>query len=88
MSSTAPSGRSLVLTYIALMVLAGLSWLLSVAGTGTAVAILIASVKALLIALFFMELRWAPAVDRTIAAIAVLFVVLLCVGVFSDVAFR
>jgi caa(3)-type oxidase subunit IV len=52
------------------------------------VALAIAAAKALLIALFFMELIVGHATDRTVAAIAVLFVVLLTVGMFADVAYR
>lgn len=88
MSSTPPSGRTLVLTFLGLMVLAVGSWILSAIGTGTGVAIGIAAIKAILIALFFMELVCAPAVDRTIAVVAVLFVLLLTVGVLADVAYR
>lgn len=82
------SGRSLILTFVGLIGLAVLSWILADAGTGTAVALIIATVKALAIALVFMELAEAHAVDRTIAAVAVLFVILLCVGSLADVALR
>lgn len=83
-----PTGRALILTYVALVVLAALSWLAAAAGTGTAVALVIAAAKALAIALVFMELWRAHATDRIIAAIAVLFVILLCVGALGDVALR
>lgn len=83
-----PSGRALVLTFVALIVLAALSWLAAALGTGTAVALSIASVKALAIGLVFMELGRAHAVDRVIAVVALLFVVLLCLGAAADVAFR
>jgi caa(3)-type oxidase subunit IV len=83
-----PSGRALILTYVGLVILAALSWAAAALGTGTAVALAIASLKALGIAVVFMELARAHATDRIIAAIAVLFVVLLCVGAFADVALR
>ena len=83
-----PSGRTLVLTFIALIVLAALSWVAATLGTGTGVALTIAALKAGAIAFVFMELGRAHAVDRIIAAIAVLFVVLLCLGAAADVAFR
>lgn len=83
-----PTGRALVLTFVALVVLAGLSWVAAVLGTGSAVAIAIASVKALAIALVFMELTRASPADRVIAIVAVLFVVLLCAGALTDAAFR
>lgn len=83
-----PSGRALVLTFVALVALAGLSWVAAMLGTGSAVAIAIASTKALVIALVFMELTRASATDRVIAVVAVLFVILICAGALTDVAFR
>ena len=77
-----------IATYVALVVLAAVSWLLADVGTGIVVALAIAATKAILIALVFMELIRAHATDRIIAAIAVLFVVLLCVGALGDVALR
>jgi caa(3)-type oxidase subunit IV len=82
------SGRALILTFVLLVALAALSWIASSLGTGTAVALAIAAAKALAIALVFMELAIGHAVDRVIAAVAVLFVVLLCAGALGDVAFR
>jgi len=83
-----PTGRGLVFTFVALIALAGLSWGAAAFGTGTAVALSIATLKALAIALVFMELGRAHAVDRIIAVVAVGFVVLLCLGTAADVAFR
>jgi caa(3)-type oxidase subunit IV len=84
-----PSGLALIVTFAALVVLAAASWVLSsVGGTGTLVALAIAAAKAILIALFFMELIAGDPTDRTIAAVAVLFVVLLCVGSLADTAYR
>lgn len=83
-----PSGRALVLTYVGLLVLAAASSIASGAGTGSALALAIAALKALAIAFVFMELARAHAADRIIATVAVLFVVLLCVGAMSDVVFR
>jgi caa(3)-type oxidase subunit IV len=88
MSKSPPSGLALILTFVALLVLAGASWLLASAGTGTGVAMAIAAAKALLIALFFMELVCASPVDRTIASIALIFVLLLTLGALADVAYR
>ena len=78
--TTTPSGSALILTYVALIVLAVASWIAASLGTGTVVA--------LAIALVFMELISAHSVDRVIAVVAVSFVVLLCVGALGDVAFR
>jgi caa(3)-type oxidase subunit IV len=83
-----PTGRGLVLTFVALVVLAGLSWVAAAFDAGSGVAIAIASVKALAIALVFMELTRASPTDRVIAVVAVMFVVLICAGALTDVAFR
>lgn len=88
MARSHPSGLALIATYAGLVVLAAVSWLLADVGSGTVVALVIAAAKAILIALVFMELIRAHATDRIIAAIAVLFVVLLCVGALGDVALR
>jgi len=83
-----PSGLALVLTFLGLLALAGASWAAAALGTGTAVALSIAALKAALIALIFMELTRAHSTDRVIALVAALFVILLCVGAVADVAFR
>ena len=80
--------RSLILTFVLLVVLAAGSWIAASEGTGTAVALAIAAAKAIAIALVFMELAHAHAVDKVIAVIAVLFVVLLCAGTAVDVQLR
>jgi caa(3)-type oxidase subunit IV len=82
------TARSLLLTYVALIALAGLSWLLASSGTGVAIALLIAALKTVAIALVFMELWHGHASDRMIAIVAVFFVLLLTSGVLGDVAFR
>ena len=78
----------LVITFIALVVLALASWLASAAGTGSALALAIAGIKALLIGLVFMELSHAHTVPRVIALTSLLFVALLCAGIAVDVALR
>jgi caa(3)-type oxidase subunit IV len=83
-----PTGRALVLTFLALLVLAGGSWIAAALGTGTAIALTIAAAKAVTIAIVFMELGRAHDADRAIAAVAVFCVVLLCLGAVADVAFR
>jgi caa(3)-type oxidase subunit IV len=82
------TARALILTYLALMALAAASWLLASAGTGIAIALLIAVVKTLAIALVFMELWHGHASDRMIAITALFFVVLLCAGALADVSLR
>jgi len=82
------TARSLVFTYILLVVLAAASWLLADVGGGTALALLIAALKTLAIALVFMELWIGHASDRVIAVVALFFVVLLCAGALADVVTR
>jgi len=78
------SERSLIITFVGLVVLAAASWMLSspVASLG------IAAAKAVWIGLVFMELREAHPVPRAIAIIAVLFVLLLTIGAWTDTVLR
>lgn len=83
--------RRLLLTLAALLFLAGLSWGLSYASLGPAaapVALGIAFVKALCIALVFMELAEGSTVARSALAIAAAFIMLLCGIVLADVLLR
>ena len=86
--SKSPTPRALVLTFVALIVLAVASWVAAALGTGTWIALAIAAVKALAIAAIFMELWFAQPVDKVIAVVALLFVILLCVGTLADVGYR
>jgi caa(3)-type oxidase subunit IV len=83
-----PSGRGLIWTFVVLVALAVASWVAASAGTGTGLALAIAGAKALAIGLMFMELISAHPVHRVIAVVAVLFVVLLCAGMVTDVLYR
>jgi caa(3)-type oxidase subunit IV len=76
--------RRLVITYIALLGLALVSWLV----VPPAVAIPIAFAKAALIGAIFMDLARAHAVPRIAALVALAFLALLCVGVYADVISR
>lgn len=80
--------RPLIATFVALIVLAAASWILSSAGAPAWVSLAIAAAKALAIAWVFMELAEAHTVPRTIAIVAVLFVVLLVGGTLVDVDLR
>jgi hypothetical protein len=82
------TARALVLTYVALVVLAGGSWLTATAGAGTGIALAIAALKTVAIALVFMELASGHPSDRMIALAAVFFVLLMCFGVLADVSLR
>jgi caa(3)-type oxidase subunit IV len=86
------SGRPYVLALVALLVLTALTFGLHFAplgGTlGTFVALAIATVKVAIVAAIFMELREAAAATLVVAAASIGFLVLLCLGVIGDVAFR
>lgn len=79
------------LVWGALLVLTVLTVLLGQVDLGPGnlpVALVIASVKAGLVALFFMHLWEAEGVQRLVFVVSVLFVVLLALGVLGDYAFR
>jgi hypothetical protein len=76
--------RLLILTFVGLVALAAASW--AIASPGVSLAI--AAAKAVWIALVFMEMRHAHAVPRAIAIIALLFVLLLTFGAWSDTVLR
>ena len=87
----AVSARPYVLTWLALVALAGLTLLLSSVELGALqwpVALGIASVKAALVALFFMHLRESQTANRLVLVVGVLFVVLLVAFSSADVATR
>ncbi len=81
----------LVLVDVALLVLTattiGLAHV-NLHGWNTAVALLIASTKASLIAFFFMELRTSPAMTRIVGVTALLWMGILIVGTLDDVLTR
>ena len=81
---TDTSGRAFVLTFIALELLAGTSWLAS----GTRLPIAIAFVSAIVSATWFMELRNAHPVHRAIALAMLFFIALLCAGTAADSGLR
>lgn len=82
------TARSLILTWLTLMVLAAASWLAATADLGTGFALAIATLKTVAIALVFMELLGGHAADRMIALAAVFFVLLMTFGVLADVSLR
>lgn len=95
MANETPSARRgalrYVITWLALIVLTAVSF--GVAGLdlgalGTGVALGIASVKALIVMLVFMHLAEESMSERIVAAVAVAFIVLLCLGIYADVAYR
>lgn len=88
----ARSGVKYVVALVALLVLTALTFGLHFAplgGTaGTAVALSIATVKVVIVAAIFMELRESTAASRMVALVSIGFVALLCLGIIGDVAFR
>jgi cytochrome c oxidase subunit 4 len=91
MSGKTPSARALFFNWVALMALAALSLVLSFAklgDVGFVVALLIAIVKAALVALVFMELVAERFTVRIVFVTAAAFVGLLIAGMVADVALR
>jgi cytochrome c oxidase subunit 4 len=91
MSEGGLSARPYVVTWAALVALAGLTFWLSSVELGALywpIALGIAAVKAVLIALVFMHLRESQAANRLVFVVGVLFVVLLVVFSSADVATR
>lgn len=85
------SGARYVMALLGLLCLTGLSFALhfvQLGPAGTFVALFIAACKVLIVALVFMELLESMVATRMVALICVLFVVLLCLGVLGDVAYR
>jgi caa(3)-type oxidase subunit IV len=85
------SGRAVLIAWIGLMVLTGLSLAVSYLDLGTAesfVAFGIAVFKGLVVVFVFMHLAEARFVNRMVMLVVVFFVVLLSLGMVGDVAER
>jgi cytochrome c oxidase subunit IV len=52
------------------------------------IALLIATIKATLVVLFFMHLKEAPGANRLVFVVSVLFLLVMMVGVFGDLLTR
>ena len=86
-----PGAAGYVAVWLALVVLATATLFLSRAvtgGWGLAVALVIASVKATLVAAFFMHLAHGRPIHRIVFAVAIGFLVVLVIGVLADVGTR
>ena len=85
-------GTPLVIAALALLGLTALSFALaslaSLGAAGPPVALAIASVKVVVVAAVFMELRHAGPSVKLAALVTISFVFILCIGVVADVAFR
>jgi hypothetical protein len=82
------TARSLILTWLFLMVLAAVSWLAATADLGIGLALAIGALKTIAIALIFMELLHGHPTDRMIGLAALFFVLLMTFGVLADVSLR
>jgi cytochrome c oxidase subunit 4 len=83
--------RTGVAVFVALLVLTAVTVLVSYVDLGlwnTVVALLIASVKASLVALFFMHLKGETRLVWGFALVPIVFLVLILVGTLSDTMLR
>lgn len=87
----APSSLRLVACLAALLVLTFASWGIAQLPIGvlhTPAALLIAAIKAGLVAAIFMELSHGTTSQRAVLVVTVVFIALLSTGMVADVAFR
>lgn len=82
------TARAYLIVWAALVALATVTLLASRAGAGSLVAFAIAAAKAALVLLCFMHLRGGRSVLRVVFATALVFTLLLVLGVLGDVALR
>ena len=87
----APSAATYIAVWIALLALATATLFLSRAvtgGPGLVVAFIIATAKAVLVVSYFMHLAGGRPIHRIAFATAMVFLVLLVIGILADVATR
>ncbi len=83
--------RTYIIVWIALLILTGVTWGVSYVNLGmgnVAVALIIASVKAALVALFFMHLRYENRLVWAFALFPLFFLALIILGTLADTMFR
>ena len=83
--------RTYIIVWIALLILTVLTWGISYINLGmgnVAVALLIASLKAALLALFFMHLRYENRLVWAFALVPLLFLALIIFGTLADTMSR
>jgi cytochrome c oxidase subunit 4 len=83
--------RTYIIVWIALLILTVLTWGVSYINLGmgnVAVALLIASLKAALVALFFMHLRYENRLVWAFALVPLLFLALIIFGTLGDTLYR
>ncbi len=83
--------RAYIIVWLALLVLTAVTWGVSYINLGmgnVAAALSIASVKAGLVALYFMHLRYENKLVWTFALVPLFFLALIIFGTLSDTMFR
>ena len=83
--------RIYIIVWLSLIILTAVTWGVSYINLGmgnVAVALLIASVKASLVALFFMHLRYENRLVWAFALLPLFFLALIIFGTLSDTMFR
>jgi cytochrome c oxidase subunit IV len=83
--------RVYIFTFVALIFFTGLTTWIATRDLGawnTPVALAIAGIKMLLVALFFMHLRWGPGLDRLVAVAALFWWGILITITLADVLSR
>ncbi len=83
--------RTYIIVWIVLLILTVLTWGVSYINLGmgnVAVALLIASLKAALVALFFMHLRYENRLVWAFAIVPLLFLALIIFGTLADTLSR
>ncbi len=83
--------RTYIIVWLALLVLTAVTWGVSYINLGmgnVAVALFIASVKAGLVALYFMHLRYENRLVWTFALVPLFFLSLIIFGTLADTMFR
>jgi cytochrome c oxidase subunit 4 len=87
MSGHIASVRSYILVFAALLVFTGITVAVAFVDLGvmnTVIALGIAAFKASLVVLFFMHLRWSPALNKLLWLTGLLFLVILLVMTMND----
>ncbi len=83
--------RTYIVVWLTLLILTGVTWGVSYVNLGmgnVAVALLIASGKAALVALFFMHLRYENRLVWAFAIFPLFFLALIILGTLADTMFR
>lgn len=87
MEHTIPSRTTYVVVAVALLILLALTVGLAhvpLGGMGTAVALAIATIKAAIVAVFFMHLKWSSPLTRLFAFAGIVWLSLLIGGSLAD----